>query len=244
MLIKNILLGHRGVLKNKENSLKGITGIKFFVLDGIHFGVEFDVQLLRDGSVVCYHDMDMRRLHRDHRKLIDVTYFDVEKYKIPTLDIVLKNFIPSSPVILNIEIKTYNYNVDQINLICWKVVDLIEQHKLEKNCVITSFDVRVINKLLEKNLIDEIGLIVHNTYDITEIEILRKNGMKYLVVNKEIVFDMIQVATTYNLYLLVYTFFSNKETYESDSDLVHVLKNMTNIGFITDNMNKCLNILR
>lgn len=79
------ILGHRGHPR-WENTLRGIAACLDAGLDG----AEIDVQLLADGVVVVFHDLDLRRLCGDERRLATLREHELEGLRtcgepIPTL---------------------------------------------------------------------------------------------------------------------------------------------------------------
>ena len=88
-----LVIGHRGASGYvTENTLESIQKALDLNVDGI----EIDVQRCASGEIVVFHDKELDRL-TNHKGLIEKTNFDElstilikEKYKIPTLEEVLK----------------------------------------------------------------------------------------------------------------------------------------------------------
>jgi glycerophosphoryl diester phosphodiesterase len=98
------ILGHRGHPR-WENTLRGLDACLAAGLDG----AEFDVQLLADGTVVVFHDFDLRRLAGDRRRVAELTVADLAHVRvlgqaIPTLEQVLSRW-PEDRW-LNVELKS------------------------------------------------------------------------------------------------------------------------------------------
>lgn len=98
-----IILGHRGHPR-WENTLRGLDACLAAGLDG----AEIDVQLLADGTVVVFHDHDLRRLAGDRRTLAQLQAADLAHVRvcgqaIPTLAQVLARW-PEDRW-LNVELK-------------------------------------------------------------------------------------------------------------------------------------------
>jgi glycerophosphoryl diester phosphodiesterase len=98
-----VILGHRGHPR-WENTLRGLDACLAAGLDG----AEIDVQLLADGTVVVFHDHDLRRLAGDPRRIdelcaADLVHVRVHGQAIPTLTQVLERW-PEDRC-LNVELK-------------------------------------------------------------------------------------------------------------------------------------------
>ena len=104
-----LVIGHRGASGYvTENTLESIQKALDLNVDGI----EIDVQRCASGEIVVFHDKELDRL-TNHKGLIEKTNFDElstilikEKYKIPTLEEVLK--LIDGKILLNIELKGEN----------------------------------------------------------------------------------------------------------------------------------------
>jgi glycerophosphoryl diester phosphodiesterase len=101
--VPGVILGHRGHPR-WENTLRGLDACLAAGLDG----AEIDVQLLADGTVVVFHDLDLRRLAGDPRRVDELRAADLEHVRvhgqaIPTLAQVLERW-PEDRC-LNVELK-------------------------------------------------------------------------------------------------------------------------------------------
>jgi glycerophosphoryl diester phosphodiesterase len=101
--MKTQILGHRGH-PCWENTQRGLDACLAAGLDG----AEIDVQLLADGTVVVFHDLDLRRLAGDPRRIAELTAADLGHVRvfgqpIPTLAQVLARW-PEDRW-LNVELK-------------------------------------------------------------------------------------------------------------------------------------------
>jgi len=113
------------------------------------FGVEFDVHMTADGELVVIHDESINRTSNGTGYVKDLSLAELKTYdfgswfasefqgeKIPTLKEVLDVF-DSTTHILNIELKSDIFPYEGM---VEKVIDLIEERKLDSRVIISSFD--------------------------------------------------------------------------------------------------------
>jgi glycerophosphoryl diester phosphodiesterase len=109
--LKNDLITHRGLYDNymaPENSKKA-----FELSIQNDYSIELDVMMLKDGNVICYHDISLLRLTSDQRFISDVTHDQIKDLKlINSLENILlfKDALKliNGQVNLLIEIKPFN----------------------------------------------------------------------------------------------------------------------------------------
>jgi glycerophosphoryl diester phosphodiesterase len=140
-----ILFAHRGAsLIAPENTLPAF---EHAVKNKVQ-GIELDVHLSKDGTVVVCHDDELSRTSNMTGFLKDKTFSEIrnadagswfsEEYKnikIPTLEEVLE--ICQKGILINIEIKNipfFHTSIEQ------KVIDLVKKFGFEENVIISSFD--------------------------------------------------------------------------------------------------------
>ncbi|HRX91797.1 MAG TPA: glycerophosphodiester phosphodiesterase family protein [Candidatus Izemoplasmatales bacterium] len=127
--IKTELFAHRGFHSPDgtipENSM---AAFKIAVEKG--YGLEIDLNVLKDGTVVVFHDKTFKRMCADDRNLYDVTLEEAKKLRlngteetIPTLAEFLE-FI-NGRVPLLVEFK-YHGNID---LLCQNAMDVLKDYK-------------------------------------------------------------------------------------------------------------------
>lgn len=133
---------HRGLHdKDKgvpENSLKAFD---LAVRGG--FGMEFDLQLTKDGQVVVHHDLSISRTCGVERNICDMTYEELSGYRlfgteerVPLFTEVLKLVNGRTPLI--IEMKSYTRQEE----LCKKAMDLLKGY--EGLYCVESFDPRIV----------------------------------------------------------------------------------------------------
>lgn len=83
--LKNDLIAHRG-LHTKDGSVpeNSLLAYEKALLGG--YSIELDVNILKDGTIVCFHDKDLKRLTGDPRALKDVTYDEIRDLRLEGSD--------------------------------------------------------------------------------------------------------------------------------------------------------------
>ena len=138
----------------------------------IEFGADYaeiDVHLTRDEQVVLLHDMSLNRTTNESGKIWNHDWNKVAKLdagswfhskfsseRIPTLREVIDQV--RNRLKLNIEIKLSS---KQKNL-ADRVVQVLEEEEFVDDCMITSFDPKSVNRVLEINSNMTTGLITHS----------------------------------------------------------------------------------
>ena len=106
--IDKVKIAHRG-LHNKKNPENSLGAFKRSIKANLP--IEFDVHILKDDSLVVFHDDNLKRMTGLNKDIKDLTYPEIKdlklkstKEKIPTLREVLN--LVGGRVLLDIEIKT------------------------------------------------------------------------------------------------------------------------------------------
>lgn len=147
--------GHRGAYcYAPENTLPSFQKAIELGADG----VEFDVQLTKDGEVVVIHDERLERTSDGIGFVKDYTYADIQKYNfnknsigdfsfvsIPSLQEALVLLKPTS-LAINIELKTGVVYYDGLEQ---KTVDLVEKYGLSDRVIYSSFNHYSLQKVKE-----------------------------------------------------------------------------------------------
>jgi glycerophosphoryl diester phosphodiesterase len=127
--IKEKLIAHRGLhSKDKTIPENSIAAISLAMEKG--YGIELDINVLKDGTVVVFHDNNLKRLVGKDAYLKDLSVEDLRglrilntEEKIPTLSEVLQ--LVNGKVPLLIELKPLGDN----KLLCEKFIDTISGYK-------------------------------------------------------------------------------------------------------------------
>ncbi|MFH0767079.1 MAG: glycerophosphodiester phosphodiesterase family protein [Bacillota bacterium] len=107
--IQNNLIAHRG-LHTKDAKIPENSMIAFQKALEKGYSIEFDLNVLKDGTVLAYHDHTFQRLCHDPRELRDVTYDECKDLtladtneKIPRFDEVLKLVNGNVPLLIELK---------------------------------------------------------------------------------------------------------------------------------------------
>ncbi|MCK5763381.1 MAG: glycerophosphodiester phosphodiesterase [Clostridiales bacterium] len=127
--IKEKLIAHRGLhSKDKKIPENSIAAIQLAI--DKNYGIEIDINVLKDGTVVVFHDNNLKRLIGKNAYLKDLNYENIKeerilnsKEKIPTLKEVLK--LVDGKVPLLIELKPLGNNT----LLCESFIEDIKNYK-------------------------------------------------------------------------------------------------------------------
>ena len=126
--LKNITIAHRGLFDNKKVPENSLLSFKKAIKNNL--AIELDLHLLKDNSVVVFHDNNLKRLTGINKELEDLNYSDINnlyllntKEHIPLFKEVLNLIKGEVPLI--IELKTNNC------LLVDKVMKLLISYKGE-----------------------------------------------------------------------------------------------------------------
>lgn len=157
------ILAHRGLHTHKpENTLPAF---RLAIEQGAD-GIELDVQLAQDGSVVVNHDETVTRVWDGVGAIKDFTYEqlrtlharnnaeDAEVY-IPTLEQVLALCAPSS-IRINIELKT---SIEPYPGIVDKTMELVDRFKMTDRVLYSSFNHQSLIAIKQRDIHAPIGLL-------------------------------------------------------------------------------------
>ncbi len=126
-----LLVGHRGVRELKpENTVEAFR----FAFDSGLDGIECDVQKLKDGTLILYHDFKM-----NDTKLTDMTLEQVKACKEPyaLLSVLLDIAKDYKGTLLNIEFKTASFQTNNLER---DVLKAVKEAALEDRVIYSSFN--------------------------------------------------------------------------------------------------------
>ena len=142
------ILGHRGASADApENTLAAFALAREQGADGI----EFDVQLSKDGHIVVFHDQTVDRVTDGEGKVSDLTLAEiqsltmVDEQRVPTLDEVFELLGPA--FLYNVELKHFGWGNAALET---AVADRIESHNLEAQTVVSSFNPLAVRRMRQQ----------------------------------------------------------------------------------------------
>lgn len=148
---------HRAKLKENfiENTLASIVSC---INRG--YALELDIRLLKDNTIVIFHDVNLKRLAKINRNIEDYTFDELKKinivgkYQIPTLKLVLNIVNGKVPILIDVKGNAYNYKLED------ELLRLLKDYN--GIIYIQSFQVRSLNYMWKINKKYKYGLIVLN----------------------------------------------------------------------------------
>ncbi len=127
--IKTGLIAHRG-LHSLDKAVPENSLLAFSKAIEKGYGIEMDINVLKDGTVVVFHDKDLKRMCNDQRQLKDVTSDDIKDLKlldtaekIPSLKETLSMVKGQVPLL--IELKHHGDSL----LLCESFIKLIQDYQ-------------------------------------------------------------------------------------------------------------------
>jgi glycerophosphoryl diester phosphodiesterase len=243
--MKKFIICHRGTNREKENTYESIIDIQNLHHEKVIFGVEFDIQIIQDDTLVCYHDDTLERLHHDTRNLIELTSSDIKLLNIPTFDELLQGLSLIRDKIFLIESKINKLlDENRIKLMCHLMIKKIKEKNLISQCLFISFDDTAVLELLKIDSSLKIGKLLW-TCDIEKIRSLKFMGINYFIFNKKCLFEFINQykKEMEDINILTYTLFNINEEENNDDDEILIQTKNEDIGIITDNYKKVLSLL-
>lgn len=184
LLNETAIAAHRGYsAEAPENTLPAFEQ----AVENLTDYVELDVQELKDGTVIVMHDSNFKRVSGFNKNVWNVNYEDImdldvgkwfsDEYEgttIPTLEEVLE--FSKGKLKLNIEIKLTGHekNLEK------SVVELIEKYKMEKECVVTSFQSKALKNVKKYNENIKTGYILRVAYgDFSKVDFADALSVNY-----------------------------------------------------------------
>lgn len=192
-----LLLGHRGARGEVlENTFSGFEYTQKLQPSGLA-GVEFDVQLSRDGQLIVFHDDTLERMCAQQSRLDQLNMSETQRHQQFGQSIIT---LPNTAPILNtypyieLEIKTHN-RTDYAKLTKALIRDLIDSPLASLPIVLTSFDVELHARLQRTTLLRHIarGLLIRTPESLTTAPNTAMQlgctrlGIHYPLLNQEVI---------------------------------------------------------
>lgn len=121
--LKSNKIAHRGIFDNKriyENTTSSyLRALKYKYI------IHIDVRILKDNTIICFHDEDPKRLLHVEENIDKMTYEElsyISKYQIPTLKEVLELIDGKVPIIIELRNKKKKHLFEE------KITELLENY--------------------------------------------------------------------------------------------------------------------
>ena len=196
--LKNtLLLGHRGARGEAlENTLSGFEYAQNLQSSGLA-GVEFDVQLSRDGQLIVFHDETLERMCAQQSRLDQINVSKIQRHHqfgkpiITLLDIASAL---NTYTYIELEVKTHS-RTDYAKLVKALMRDLIDSPLANLPIVLTSFDVELHARLQRSTFMRHIprGLLIREPELLkqapnTALQLgCKQLGIHYPLLNREVI---------------------------------------------------------
>lgn len=136
--------------------------------------VEFDVQLTFDENVIVFHDFTLTRLFNVSAGVSNLTVDEIKRYTlknpmdgtfvgIPLLDELLSRISHRIP--MNVELKSKDDDVHYIETLCTKVFSLINNYKIVKDVIVSSFNINALRQMRKLSKDIRLALLVDRLSD-------------------------------------------------------------------------------
>lgn len=147
---------HRGASKERpENTMAAFRRAK----EMNAYGIEMDVHLLNDGTLVVHHDGDLGRCDNAEGRITEFDKDSIRSFsagekfspeykdeKIPYFSELLE-YLQQNPMFLNCEIKALEENVDKVAV---PVLEMLEKYNMADKCIISCFAADVLDEIKQK----------------------------------------------------------------------------------------------
>lgn len=192
---KPVIMAHRGASAAcPENTLAAFQK----AIDDKADWIELDVQMTKDGVVVCTHDPNLKRVAGVNRTVASMNYEDIRKLDvgkrfaaeyegewIPTLEEVLQ--LTAGKIKLNIEMKPTGREIGFEQA----VVDLIYQYGMEYDCMICSMNYQTLKnvKSIAPNIPTTyvLSMIYTNAWNLEAVDAF---SIHYLMITPTLVYNI------------------------------------------------------
>lgn len=173
--LKTSIIAHRGLHSERipENTLTS-----FSKALSKKYSIELDIHILKDDTIVVYHDYNLNRLTGKNKQIENLTFEELKKikiknrYKIPTLKEVLNLVSGSVGIIIEVKDKDNNTKFEKLLL--------KELENYNGNIAIKSFNPYVIKNLNKLKCKYPTGLLIN---DKVSMNIFKKIYYKHLKID-------------------------------------------------------------
>ena len=169
-------IAHRGNMASDQNNIENTLRAFQNALSTVD-GIELDVHMTRDGTLIVFHDNDVSNLTGGTGNILDLDYdyittLRVNGEKIPTLEQVFQLALTNKEIYVEIKQSERNGEHGQYPGIVTKVIQLIEKYKLEQQVIVISFDWYMLQESKEKNGKIKTGALLDENLMLSEFDSL------------------------------------------------------------------------
>lgn len=166
----SVIQAHRGASKERpENTMAAFRR----AAELGSFGLEMDVHLLPDGSMIVHHDDDLGRCENASGSLYSYTGAQLQKIAVgknhpgefeqepmPTFDELLQ-WLQTNDLFLNVEIKPGAF----ITEVGERTVQMLEQYGMKDRCIISSFNHEILREIKQQHPEYKVGILYSQPND-------------------------------------------------------------------------------
>lgn len=160
----SVILAHRGASKERpENTMSA-----FYRAEELGaFGLEMDVHLLPDGTMIVRHDSKLGRCEDASGSIYSFSGAELQKIAVgknhpgefenvtmPTFDELL-SWLQTNEMYLNVEIKADEFISD----VGERTVQALERYNLRERCIISSFNHHILQEIKQKHPEYKVGIL-------------------------------------------------------------------------------------
>lgn len=225
------LIAHRGLYNNKEGIVENtIKAFNKAIEKG--YAIELDVQILKDGNLIVFHDDNLLRLTGKNKRVYDLTLEDIKSVnllntneKIPTLKEVLDTVLGKVPLVIEIKSGIFSHGIEK------KLYDVLKEYN-GKFCIESFNPFSVLWFKNNASLVPRGLLTTKNYSSFKKFLISITNNLSFtnkllkldfLACNyKNINSKLIKRTKNSKIYLFAYTI-NNEKEYEKLKDICDVI---------------------
>lgn len=157
--LKGLYIAHRGI--QTKNTIENTVPAFSLALER-RVPIELDLHILKDGTIVVFHDHNLKRLFGTDREISSYSYEELKELTFPNTRVHIPLFedilrLVSGKVLLVIEIK--ETKIMRYSDYCKRIVSILNNYPY--NFVVKSFDIRIVHWFL-KHTSYITGLLIAN----------------------------------------------------------------------------------
>lgn len=160
----SVILAHRGASKERpENTMAAFRRAEELNV----FGLEMDVHLLPDGTMIVRHDDNLGRCENVSGSIYSLSGAEVQKIPVgknhpgefenetmPSFGELLQ-WLQTNRMFLNVEIKPGGF----LSEVGERTVEALEQYRMRERCIISSFDHHILREIKQRHPEYKVGIL-------------------------------------------------------------------------------------